>query len=100
MKAVKSTCKKEEEEVLEPPDPKQCQALIPNGNSFMTFGGKVGHERCTAKPWVIITERTPPKGFMVCGSMSLCSACWLKAIDQLGQDAFTVSPVKEQEGLK
>lgn len=61
-------------EELTPPDLKQCQAEKPNGNSFMTLGGRPGMERCKNKPKWIATEKKPgPDGLT--GSMSLCAGC-------------------------
>lgn len=59
---------------LTPPDPKQCQAEVPNGNSFMTLGGRPGRERCTNKPLWIATEKVPGADGLT-GSMSLCQRC-------------------------
>ena len=42
---------------LTPPDPKQCQAMKPNLYTFMTLGGRPGHDRCTNKPVWIATEK-------------------------------------------
>ena len=60
---------------LTPPDETRCQAMVPNGYTFMTLGGVPGHERCSNKPVVIVEEVEP--GFDGrCGSMSLCAACF------------------------
>jgi len=42
---------------VEPVDLKQCQAEVPNGNTFMTLGGRPGRERCKNKPTVVVTEK-------------------------------------------
>lgn len=68
---------------LIPPDRKQCQAEKPNGNTFMTLGGVPGLERCKNKPSVIATERKPGEDGLR-GSMSLCSDCFTKLIEQQG----------------
>lgn len=52
--------------------------------------------RCLNIPIVIIKESNPGKDGR-CGSMSLCAQCWLVAVQQLGNDAFTskhLGPVK------
>ena len=79
-------------EKLIPPDKKQCQCLRPNGNNFMTFGGVPGFVRCENKSTVIITEKKKAKDGQK-GSMSLCNHCWNKAIEQLGENHFTVKPI-------
>jgi hypothetical protein len=66
--------KKPGEEVLIPPDLGQCQAEIPNGNTFMTFGGVPGLVRCKNKPTYIAHE-PPRKDGKKQGSMSLCGSC-------------------------
>lgn len=59
---------------LTPPDPKQCQAEKPNGNSFMTLGGRPGMLRCENKPSVIVYENKPGVDGQK-GAMSLCKSC-------------------------
>lgn len=66
---------------LEPPDRLRCQALIPNGHTFMTLGGRPGFDRCAEEPAVIIQE-TEPAGDGQVGSMSLCPACLAKFEEQ------------------
>lgn len=78
---------------MDAPDLKQCQAEKPNGATFMTFGGVPKLVRCTAKPTVIITEAKAGSDGKV-GSMSVCESCLEAAKTQLGEAAFTVSPIR------
>ena len=57
-----------------PPDVHLCQALKPNGNTFMTLCGVPGYERCDNKPLFIATKKNADKDGHV-GSMSLCEEC-------------------------
>ncbi len=59
---------------LIPADPKQCQAEKPNGNTFMTLGGRPGLVRCDNKPTWIMTEDKPGRDGLQ-GSMSICLDC-------------------------
>ena len=70
---------------LTPPDLKQCQALIPNGNTFMTLGGRPGHERCENKPVWLATEKRAAEDGLV-GSMTLCENCKEVFLKQMGDD--------------
>lgn len=63
-----------ESTALEPPDLTRCQALRPNGCTFMTLGGRPGLERCTNEPTVILAETSPGDDGLM-GSMSLCDSC-------------------------
>ena len=73
---------------LIPPDKKQCQAEVPNGNTFMSLGGVPGRVRCGNKPSWISTEAKPgPDGR--CGSMSLCDNCKQVLMVRLGADFAT-----------
>jgi hypothetical protein len=58
-----------------PIDVEQCQALVPNGNTFMTFGGKPGLVRCKAKPTWIAIEKVVDSKDGERGGMSLCDTC-------------------------
>ena len=78
---------------LIPPDPKQCQALKPNGNNFMTLGGVVGHVRCENKPIVIMKENEPNEEDGKKGSMCLCNECWKIFIKQYGENFATATPI-------
>ncbi len=60
---------------LTPPDRKQCQAMKPNGNTFMTLGGVPGRVRCRKPAWCIIYELKPNPKDGQKGSMSLCKEC-------------------------
>jgi hypothetical protein len=82
----------QEKTPLTPPDKKQCQAEKPNGNSFMTLGGKPGRVRCTNKPTVIATEAKPgPDGQR--GTMSLCDECYAVFVKQMGASYATSEPI-------
>lgn len=70
---------------LIPVDYEQCQALKPNGASFMSFGDVPRHVRCTAKPKWVATERKPASDGQT-GSMSVCANCKKKLIEQVGKD--------------
>lgn len=89
MKATKKTKKS----ARTPPDNNQCQAMKPNGNTFMTLGGIPGHVRCTSKPSVILTETKPaPDGLI--GSMSLCADCLTVFNKQMPAGFATVEVIK------
>lgn len=68
---------------LTPPDRKQCQADIPNGETAFTLGG--GHKmvRCTNAATFIVTEVEPGADGQ-CGSMSVCDECKAVLIKQMG----------------
>jgi len=72
MSTKKKAGKKKPE--LTPPDRDRCQAEKPNGNTFMTLGGRPGLVRCENKPVVIIHETEPDRNGLL-GSMSLCQGC-------------------------
>ena len=57
-----------------PVDKKQCQAMKPNGCSFMTLGGVPKRERCENVPDVIVRENEPGDDGLR-GEMSLCNDC-------------------------
>ncbi len=57
-----------------PPDLECCQALKPNGHTFMTLGGTPGLVRCSNTPEFIAVESQPGKDGIV-GCMSLCREC-------------------------
>jgi hypothetical protein len=57
-----------------PVDFERCQAEKPNGNSFMTMGGRPVRVRCDATPVWLATE-TQPGADGLCGAMSLCDSC-------------------------
>jgi len=77
---------------LIPPDIKRCQCLKPNGNTFLTFGGIPGYDRCSNKPLVIVTERKASLG-NVKGSMSLCGSCWAVFVKEHDKDFATAKPI-------
>jgi len=67
---------------LIPADPTRCQALIPNGHSFMSLGGVPGRFRCDKKPthFLFETVANPKDGKK--GSMSVCPNCLAIFIEQ------------------
>lgn len=78
--------------MIEPPDLKVCQAIKPNGKSFMSIGGKPGMIRCNNKPTVIATEtKAGDDGFI--GSMSLCDECMNVSLKQLPQGFCTYKTI-------
>lgn len=83
----------DEVQKLSPPDPRQCQALKPNGENFMTFGG--GHKmlQCKERPVWLATENHPGKDGMR-GSMTLCDTCSETMKAQLGETFATLEPLK------
>ena len=73
-----------------PPDITRCQALKPNGNSFMTLGGVLGHTRCVNTPVFIAIEKAPGDDGHI-GSMSLCASCRVVMERQMpGHAIFTL----------
>lgn len=79
---------------LTPPDRARCQADIPTGHSFLSFGGKPGRVRCEKTPQVIVAERAPgPDGQQ--GSMSLCLQCLQVMSTQGGGAAWKACYIKE-----
>ena len=79
---------------LTPPDKKQCQAMVPNGNNFMTFGGVVGRTQCTNRPSSIIKEVLSHHDDKNCGSMSVCKSCLEKAYELYGKKYFKVKEIR------
>jgi hypothetical protein len=79
-------------ESLTPPDLERCQAEIIEG-SFMTLGPR-SRSRCEAVPTVVVTEKKPPEGSKLKGSMSLCASCKEVLIKQKGADFFTEKKIK------
>ena len=59
---------------LTPPNKRRCQAMKPNGRSFMSMGGVGKLIRCTNKPVVIAIEKEKGIDGKI-GSMSLCEDC-------------------------
>jgi hypothetical protein len=82
-----------------PPDLTRCEALKPNGHTFMTFGGVPGLVRCSKKPTLLAREAKPPKGETTRGAMSLCTECARVAEKQLGI-AVTFHPLPETVDAK
>ena len=58
-----------------PPDLKQCQTEIPNGNTFMTLGGVVGRTRCGNGAVYLVIENGPSEKAGLIGSMTMCREC-------------------------
>lgn len=81
--------------VLVPPDPKRCQTDVPNGHSFMTFGGIPGFVRCPNVPAFIATEVHPNKKDGQRGSMSVCAVCLPKLFKQLGAGHVKLEPIMQ-----
>ena len=59
---------------LTPPDFNRCQVEKPNGNSFMTFGGKPELIRCINEPTYILHEKIKQEDGLQ-GCMSCCIDC-------------------------
>lgn len=72
----------EEDMPITPADPQQCQAEVPNGNTFMTLGGQPGRVRCTNRPVVVAVETEPNPEDGEHGEMSLCADCLAKLSEQ------------------
>ena len=81
---------------LIPADLERCQAITPNGNTFMTLGGRPGLERCTNKPYVVAKENRPGKDGKR-GSMSLCSDCLGVFVRQKGAGFATITQIKGKQ---
>jgi hypothetical protein len=85
-------------EKLEPPDLERCQAERKDG-SFMTLGPR-GWSRCEAVPIVVVTEKKPPPGSKLKGSMALCGPCKEVMIKQCGADFFTEKKIKTTRSVE
>ena len=81
---------------LTPPDRARCQAEKPNGNSFMTLGGRPGMVRCSNAPTVVATETAPGEDGRR-GSMSLCADCRAVFERQMPAGYATFAPVASAE---
>tara|TARA_R110000822_G_scaffold25937_13_gene78488 strand:+ start:1015 stop:1263 length:249 start_codon:yes stop_codon:yes gene_type:complete len=79
--------------MIDPTDKKQCQAMIPNGYTFMTMGGVPGLVRCTRSPIVIATESAPDENGEY-GHMSLCVECLVVATGQLPDGYFKIKKIE------
>jgi hypothetical protein len=79
---------------LTPPDKERCQADVPNGNSFMTLGGRPGRVRCSNIPVVIAKENKAGEDGRK-GSMSLCEGCSQVFIGKMGVTYATMTPIKK-----
>jgi len=77
---------------LTPPDKKRCQAEVPNGNSFMTLGGRPGRVRCSNVPAFIAKEKRAGKDGRK-GSMSLCEECSKVFSAQMGPNYADLKPI-------
>ena len=79
---------------LIPPDFEQCQAMLPQGPTFMYLGPPPKPERCPNKPTMIATEKRPGKDGKI-GSMSLCYSCYERFLKAFGPDHASVVPIVE-----
>jgi len=70
------TSRKKQVKPLTPPDLKQCQAEKPNGESFMTLGGRPGRVRCTSPAKILVRETVSGSDGQK-GSMTLCGDCFV-----------------------
>lgn len=68
---------------IEPIDSRRCQTEKPNGNSFMTFGGVPGLERCKNTPTRVLVEKEPGKDGEH-GAMAVCPECFAVFKKQIG----------------
>jgi hypothetical protein len=82
-----------------PVDYSQCQTEKPNGNSFMTLGGRPGLVRCTNKPTVVAVENKPGADGCI-GSMSLCDSCKDVLIKQLGPDFASFRAIEDNQNVQ
>ncbi len=80
---------------IEPLDVERCQAEKPNGNSFMTFGGVPGLERCKSRPAFVLVEKNPGKDGLH-GAMTLCRECLTVFTKQVGMDNALAFEIKER----
>lgn len=80
--------------ILDPIDVRRCQAIKPNGNSFMTIGGVVGRERCKNTATCIIIQISPAEDGLR-GGMSVCNECLEVAKFQLGADTFVIQYIED-----
>ena len=76
---------------LIPPDHKRCQAEWRDG-SFMSFG-MPKLVRCHNRPSHIIEEKRPNERDGLCGSMSVCPECLVKALEHFGTDGIAVTAI-------
>jgi hypothetical protein len=72
-----------------PIDKERCQAEKPNGQNFMTLGGKHRMIRCENKPTVITTETNVGSDGLK-GSMTMCDDCLKVAEKQLPKGFFDI----------
>lgn len=80
---------------IEPLDAERCQAEKPNGNSFMTFGGVPGLERCRSKPaFVVVEKKAGADGLQ--GAMTMCAECFMVFKKQVGTKNALVFNLKER----
>jgi len=84
------------EEGVEPVDLLQCQVLVPNGCTFMSFGGRPGCARCTNEPIAVLTEKKPGKGGKR-GSMSVCGSCLIVACKQMDLRKYEVKAIQHEQ---
>jgi hypothetical protein len=80
---------------LTPPDLQQCQAEKPNGQNFMTMGGRHKMIRCKKKPLFIVTEKAPDE-YGLKGSMSLCPDCLTVFLKQMPDGHAEVARIERR----
>ena len=74
--------------ILTPPDPKQCQAIIPNGDFFLIKESPYRTIRCLNSPkWIVTQTGLNQHGQR--GSMSVCQYCGDQLKIQLGEHYAT-----------
>ena len=77
------------QDLLIPPDLTRCQVDVPNGDSFMTIGGKLGGRvRCSNVPRYIVYEIVAGDDGRF-GSMSMCQSCIEKFTEMFGNKVET-----------
>jgi hypothetical protein len=86
-------------EPLLPPTLDRCQAMLPNGQSAFSLGGRPRMQQCSRTPTVIAKEVTPLIGDGQLGSMALCDECKAVMIKQLGPsiDCIAFEPIATVE---
>lgn len=72
---------------LTPPDRKRCQAEKPNGATAFSLGGRPSLVRCGNPATIIVREKAPDENLQV-GAMSLCDACRIVFLNQVGVKGY------------
>lgn len=81
-------------DMIEPLDVERCQAEVPNGATFMTFGGVPGLVRCTSKPRYVLVERKRNKKDKLHGAMTVCTSCFEVFKKQVGEATVNIFEIK------